>query len=377
MLSVVIPIYNAADTLEEAFQSALKSGVPNQEIVLVDDGSTDGSWELIRRYQRDHENVVSLRHHHNRGGGAARNTGVRAAKYDQVFVLDSDDVLVEGSLAKAITILQDPTVDGVATAQSIFFQTDVRHPSSVVDYRSGSGRFEDVVSNTSTPFTINLLFRRSAFERVGGYPEHHGFDTQAFGFRLLANQLNLVVGDSTLYFHRLPAKPSYYIREARAGNINRNWFYILLDCLYKFSPDVRKLLLEFDYSDPVLPAQGRHVFKVLSDKRDAGNVFSQEGLLHDDASAYEAYTDSSDATLQAWCASIDLRRNDLERCLRRIQGGPESPILRRALYPVIALWSGRGLDRLAMKDFRYFFGEDKPFGWHMRRSFQRVLNRIG
>ena len=75
-LSVIIPVYNAEPYLEKCVQSCL---APDCEIILIDDGSTDGSLALARRIAAEHPGI-SVFSQENSGPGAARNVGIRAAK---------------------------------------------------------------------------------------------------------------------------------------------------------------------------------------------------------------------------------------------------------------------------------------------------------
>lgn len=376
MISIIMPVYNAMDTLTQAFQSALKSGVSGQEFILVDDGSSDGSWEAICAFQAQYPNVVALKHDRNRGGGAARNTGVRAAKHPLIFVLDSDDILVENGLETAALAMSDTNLDGVATGQSVFFKDDIETPEHTIQYRSGMAKFADLISHAPSPVTGNLLFRKTAFEKVGGYPEHHGFDTQSFGFRLLANNLNIRIAEDLLYYQRLPHRPSYYVREARAGNTGRNWFYIYFESLYKFSPEIRRQIMEFDYSNPRQLAKGCHLSNVLANSAASANIFCEEGRMMDDELAYAAYEKSPDETLQAWCAGMDLRRMNLEKFVERLQNFNNSAYAKRTIYPLLAAWSRSGLGSQDIAEIQYFFGEKKSLRWWSSHTYQRILNRL-
>ena len=86
-ISTVIPSYNRADTLERALESVLAQTSPVDEIILVDDGSTDDSIALVR----DKFPQVRVLQQPNRGVSAARNHGVAKAKFDWIAFLDSDD----------------------------------------------------------------------------------------------------------------------------------------------------------------------------------------------------------------------------------------------------------------------------------------------
>lgn len=89
LVSVIIPTYNDADTLPRAIESVLGQTYSNWEMVVVDDGSTDGTVDILDGYED--ERVDVLTHKENKGGAAARNTGVRHTNGDYVAFLDADD----------------------------------------------------------------------------------------------------------------------------------------------------------------------------------------------------------------------------------------------------------------------------------------------
>jgi len=88
-ISVIIPSYNRANTIGRAIQSALSQSYQDFEIIVIDDGSTDHTEEVIRSFQDSR--IRYIRHNRNRGGSAARNTGIHAARGEYIAFLDSDD----------------------------------------------------------------------------------------------------------------------------------------------------------------------------------------------------------------------------------------------------------------------------------------------
>ena len=87
LVSVVIPVYNGEEVLERAIKSVLSQTYPNIELIVVDDGSTDGTGEVAKRFPE----VNYLRHTKNINASSARNTGIKAASGDFIALLDSDD----------------------------------------------------------------------------------------------------------------------------------------------------------------------------------------------------------------------------------------------------------------------------------------------
>ncbi len=97
--SVVIPVYNVADYLCQCVDSVLANDFDDYEIILVDDGATDGICPgLCDRYGREHPRRIRVIHQQNQGLGGARNSGLEAARGEYVFFVDSDDYIAPNSL---------------------------------------------------------------------------------------------------------------------------------------------------------------------------------------------------------------------------------------------------------------------------------------
>ena len=92
LVSVVVPVYNVEKFLPQCVDSLLAQTLPNLEIILVDDGSTDGSGSICDSYAATNENIRVI-HQKNAGLSAARNTGIAAAKGEYIGFVDSDDFI--------------------------------------------------------------------------------------------------------------------------------------------------------------------------------------------------------------------------------------------------------------------------------------------
>jgi len=94
-IAVVIPVYNAEEYLEYVLESLYAQTTPADEIICVDDGSTDGSARLIRSIRESHnDTTLRLLHQTNGGTASACNTGVAAVQSDYIIILGSDDILL-------------------------------------------------------------------------------------------------------------------------------------------------------------------------------------------------------------------------------------------------------------------------------------------
>ena len=99
-ISVILPVHNRADVLARAIESVLAQTSPAFELIVVDDGSTDQSVAVAKRFADDRVRVIELGE--NRGGNAARNAGVRAARAPLIAFLDSDDAYLPGKLERVV-----------------------------------------------------------------------------------------------------------------------------------------------------------------------------------------------------------------------------------------------------------------------------------
>ena len=91
-VSVILPIYNVAPYLEETFESLIHQSMHDIEIIAVNDGSTDNSEEIIKRYQQQDGRIIALSQA-NKGQSSARNLALQHASGQYIYMMDSDDIL--------------------------------------------------------------------------------------------------------------------------------------------------------------------------------------------------------------------------------------------------------------------------------------------
>jgi glycosyltransferase involved in cell wall biosynthesis len=176
LVSVIVPAYNAERTLEETLRSAAAQTHAPIEIVIVDDGSTDRTRELARRFCAA-EPRARLIEQENRGVAAARNAGIRASRGAYLAPLDADDIWHPTKIARQVEVaLAAPEPPGFVYC---WFRTiDARsHAIACGEAWIVRGHaldrlaYRNVVGNGS-----GLLLSRAAVDDVGGYDERRGPD---------------------------------------------------------------------------------------------------------------------------------------------------------------------------------------------------------
>lgn len=105
LVSVIIPLYNREKTIQRAIDSVLNQTYTNIEVLVVDDGSSDNSVQMLNKYKRD-ERVKVFYQSRNKGANAARNRGIKEAKGDYIAFQDSDDMWLPDKLEKQIRYME-------------------------------------------------------------------------------------------------------------------------------------------------------------------------------------------------------------------------------------------------------------------------------
>ena len=178
-LSVVIPCFNEIATLERVLEAVRRSPVPHKEIIVVDDGSTDGTRELIETQLRDRIDQVIL-HPHNRGKGAALRSGFAAARGDVVVVQDADLEYDPAEFPKLLRPFLDQGADVVFGSRFIGGESH-----RVLYYWHYVGnRVLTMISNMFTNLNLTdmevcyKLFRRELLQRITIEEERFGFEPE-------------------------------------------------------------------------------------------------------------------------------------------------------------------------------------------------------
>lgn len=156
--SVIIPAYNCAGTLESTVRSIQLSGLYDYEIILVDDGSTDGTAALCDELSGKFAEIRCV-HQQNAGVSAARNRGIAEARGEYLWFVDADDTVDEGSLVDAVKVAEEQKPDMLIFGMSFDFyhKGKVYRRESLVPPYDGAILLEQLKSHFKEFYECNSL----------------------------------------------------------------------------------------------------------------------------------------------------------------------------------------------------------------------------
>jgi glycosyltransferase involved in cell wall biosynthesis len=176
-VSVILPTYNCARYLPVSIESVLSQGRADLELLVIDDGSTDDTKEIIRRYQSRPEIIYIYQVH--AGLAAARNTGLKNARGEYITFIDADDIFCDHRIEKQVSLLDGRRqVDVAYTAWRYFYDDDKEHgiPSP---YAKFSGDILFFLKRGNFIPIVTAMVRRSSLGDIRfdeSLPSHEDWD---------------------------------------------------------------------------------------------------------------------------------------------------------------------------------------------------------
>ncbi len=167
-VSVIIGIYNCASTLQEALDSLYSQTFQDFDIILCDDGSTDGTLELASQNAEKHDNIILLHNQTNLGLNVTLNRCLSSATGEFIARMDGDDVSLPDRFEKEVSFLDAHPEYAIVSTPMLYFDEDG------VFGRGVAGGYEPDIKSLEkgSPFChAPSMVRKTAFDRVNGYSE--------------------------------------------------------------------------------------------------------------------------------------------------------------------------------------------------------------
>lgn len=211
LVSVIIPFFNAKKFIEEAIESVFAQTYDHWELLLVDDGSTDGSTEIALLHAKKKEKVRYLEHkgHQNLGTCSTRNLGIWHSKGKYIAPLDSDDVWFPRKLEQQVAIMEAQPEAAMVYGSSLLWNGWTGKPEEIkLDVVSIPAVQKNILikpprllttcifvpeHKAATPSPSNILLRRESVKRIGGFEDqfigiYQMFEDKAFFTKLYLHE---------------------------------------------------------------------------------------------------------------------------------------------------------------------------------------------
>ena len=239
LVSVIVPVYNIEDYLPRCLACIKAQTYTNLEIILVDDGSTDGSGRLCDEYAASDPRVRVIHHPENRGLWAARNTGQDAATGEYLWFPDGDDYFHRDIIKIMYEAINKVRSDGEMYDLAIVGRKKTNHFDEDVDFEvdihvyelTVDNLFDDIVWRDSRVWGAssmwNKFYRRRLIMKTRSNEYKYSQDCD-FNMRVFLREPKIVFIDNTLY---------YYFRRSSAAMCQQDYNYIRSEykILYSFN----------------------------------------------------------------------------------------------------------------------------------------------
>jgi glycosyltransferase involved in cell wall biosynthesis len=170
LVSVILPTHNRLPFLREAMATVLAQDYPHLELIIIDDGSTDGTQAAMHK-MRHHQ--VHYRHVRNRGPAGARNLGLQLARGELIAFADSDDLWEVTKIGEQVRRFQQQAALGMLATNFRYIDHErrpVSDPAKAFGYQLDD-LIGDILASTFPMATSTMMIRRAVFERVGAFNE--------------------------------------------------------------------------------------------------------------------------------------------------------------------------------------------------------------
>lgn len=232
LISVIIPVFNPGKHFEKCVNSVLKQTYHNLEVILVDDGSSDGSEVLCDKFVMMDTRVRCV-HQHNKGVSSARNTGIKISSGDFYHFLDSDDYLELHTYEHIIDIIRKNGCDAVNFEYFVTFNNhEIVNHLDESKYGMYFGENIQINLMTGMQFCWTKVLSKKIIEGLTFREDIYRGEDTLFAAYALANASNGVYFDSTPLYHYVQSEESACRGKFRESQLSIVKLYDAYNTLY-------------------------------------------------------------------------------------------------------------------------------------------------
>lgn len=200
LISIIVPVYNVRDYLEECINSILNQSYTNWELILIDDGSTDGSTEICDSSEKN-DIRIKVYHRSNQGVSSVRNFGVAVSKGEFIMFVDSDDCLHKDGIALLLTQLLTQNAD--------FIMSPIKRgntPCYIIDNKkvihlTPSEAMKTLLSTQSLCSPCGKLIKKQLLVN-SPFPENQRYEDLAIMHQIIHASKQILYTENIIYFYR-------------------------------------------------------------------------------------------------------------------------------------------------------------------------------
>jgi glycosyltransferase involved in cell wall biosynthesis len=198
LISIIVPVYNAKEYLSTCVGTILNQSYKNTEVILIDDGSADGSGELCDEYARANKNVRVI-HKENEGAAVARNVGIEAARGEYITFADADDFMRENCLSRLMEIAEEAKCSIVQCGYEFGASRGFTKPFRRGGYAVYPGR-KALLDKEMRSTVWGKLYRREA---IGNFrlPPGKVNEDEFFIYKVIYNADVVAISKERLYYY--------------------------------------------------------------------------------------------------------------------------------------------------------------------------------
>ncbi|MGP5430706.1 glycosyltransferase family 2 protein [Enterococcus malodoratus] len=246
ILTIIVPVYNVEKTLERAVNSIIKSYIADIEVILVDDGSTDGSGKIADTFEVSYPDVIRTYHKNNGGLASARNFGLEKARSSYVAFLDSDDFYINNILDDILDIIKESQPDivtfGFARGNSLenCYELVAFSDHWLIEKDVIAAPFKD---KSIDFYAWNKVWKKNLFDEVK-FPEGRLYEDIMPTYKLFnkVTRVFVLAKPGVFYFQNPQSIVNQKFKPAQYDNVLQR--EELLEDIRKTNPQIYQLALE-------------------------------------------------------------------------------------------------------------------------------------
>jgi glycosyltransferase involved in cell wall biosynthesis len=202
LISVIVPVYNVQDYLEECLNSILNQTFKDIEIICINDGSVDGSIAILEKYAQKDKRIILL-NLENKGQAAARNIGLKTSKGKYISFVDSDDVINTRMFEVLIPLFSDD-IDAVVFEANLFGESDNLMQKYFRPRFKGKHKIcGKIILGCQVP-PWNKIYRKDIIDKYQiSFPDGLLYEDNSFHWKYLMHTENVYFYPNKLYNYRI------------------------------------------------------------------------------------------------------------------------------------------------------------------------------